>query len=679
MLIRPFALLLALCLSLGLQQACSYTIKIKDGRTAFERKRYNDAIPLLSAEIDRAKTRAEKGQLAYLLGAAYRAKAQDDKALNWFKQAYDYNYGTDALKAWAFTLKKLEQYSAAKEAFKNLGIEIGSPYEYRKEITACTVAEDWIKQAPESGWTIEPAPFNSPQNDFAPVLFADGRIVFTSDRAIGKSENVYAWTGNKFMDLYIVGQDEASPQLFDNQLNTTKHEGVACFNKTGSQIFFVRALEAYKGDDAFCKIFSAEKNPDGTWNAPMSFPYQKDKINYLHPALSADGNTLYFACNDPEGWGGYDLYSTVRNPQTETGWDPPKLLSRNINSTSNELFPAIDKDTLYFSSDGLQGMGGLDIFKTFKIDKNTWAPPYNLKAPINSGADDFGFLSVRNAIPNPKMQPQPGDLLKEGFFTSNRSGGRGADDIYRFQQKVPALKPPKAVDTLKTTKPLTNKIILEIYVLEKIFSDPNNPNSKVLGRKPLKNAKINMSGAGKKQTFTSQEDGPIQIELAEQTDYTFAATLENYLANSAKFSTKGIAKDPANPVQVFELEIVLDKIYRNTEIVLENIYYDYDKWDIRPDAEPTLNKLAEVLLQNPSIKIQLGSHTDCRGNDDYNQELSQRRAQSAVEYLIGKGVKEDRLTARGYGEAQPAATCVCARCTEFEHQTNRRTTFIVLE
>jgi outer membrane protein OmpA-like peptidoglycan-associated protein len=130
---------------------------------------------------------------------------------------------------------------------------------------------------------------------------------------------------------------------------------------------------------------------------------------------------------------------------------------------------------------------------------------------------------------------------------------------------------------------------------------------------------------------------------------------------------------------VFEVEIVLDKIFRNKEIVLNNIYYDYDKWDIRPDAEPTLNKLAEVLLQNPGIKIQLGSHTDCRGNDGYNQELSQRRAQSAVEYLISKGIKEERLTAKGYGESQPAATCACARCTESEHQTNRRTTFIVLE
>jgi len=674
----PFRALMFLFLTLtfqSLQLACSYTLKIKDGRTAFERKRFNEAIPLLQSELDRAKTRAEKGQLAFLLGAAYQAKGMDENALNWFKRAYDDNYGPDALKLWAFTLKKLEKYTEAKEAFKNLGIEIGSPYEYRKEITACTVAEDWRKQAPESGWTLEPAPFNSPQNDFSPVLYSDGRIVFTSDRAIGKGENSYAWTGNKFMDLYIVDPSEASPQLYDNQLNTGRNEGVACFNQTGTQIFFVRALEAYKGDDAFCKIFTSEKDANGSWEEPAPFPFQKEKINYLHPALSNDGNTLFFACNDPEGWGGYDLYSTTRNSKAETGWDLPLLLSRNINSTGNELFPSLDHDTLYFASDGLQGMGGLDIFRTFKVDRTAWAPPLNLKAPMNSGADDFGFLNVKTF--NLKSNSKPGDLIKEGFFTSNRPGGRGGDDIYRFQQKVPPPKPPK-IDTAKTA-PSVFKIVLDVYVLEKVLEDPNNPNSKVLGRKPLKGAKINMSLANKKMSFVTPEDGPVKIDLSEQTDYQFTATLENYLSNSAKFSTKGIAKDPANPIQVFEVEIVLDKIFRNKEIVLNNIYYDYDKWDIRPDAEPTLNKLAEVLLQNPGIKIQLGSHTDCRGNDGYNQELSQRRAQSAVEYLISKGVKEERLTAKGYGESQPAALCACARCTESEHQTNRRTTFIVLE
>lgn len=655
--------------------SCTYTIKVKDGHTAYDRKQFAAAVPMLEKEVRRAKSRTEKGRLAFELAESYRRTGQDEKSLDWYKTAYDNNYGSEALKGYAYALKKLERYAEARESFKNLGIEIGSPYEYRREITACTVSEGWLGETPGNGWKAEPAAFNSPQNDFSPVFFTDGRIVFTSDRAMSKSEEQYKWTGNKFMDLFIVEPGGASPQIFDNGLNTNGNEGTAVFNTSGTAVFFVRATSSYKGDDAFCKIYESAHSGGG-WSDPKPLPFQKEKINYLHPALSADGNTLYFACNDPEGWGGYDLYSVQRNTKSENGWEAPKLLSRNINTPGNELFPALDADTLYFSSDGLPGMGGLDIFRTYKAERNAWAPPINLKSPVNTGADDFSFI-VDRAATGGQHPSKPGDLIKAGFFTSNRPGGRGGDDIYRFEQRVPPPKPPKA-DTVPP-KPPEYKIVLEGYVLEKIFSNPGDPNSKVLGRKPLGGASVQAESGAKKENFTVQDDGFFRMELAENADYNFTAALKGYLSNKAKFSTKGIARDPANPVQVFEIEIVLDKIYRDREIVLENIYYDYDKWDIRPDAEPTLNRLAEVLRQNPSIRIQLGSHTDCRGNDDYNEDLSQKRAQSAVNYLILKGIDAGRLSAVGYGETQPAVSCLCSRCTEAEHQANRRTTFKVIE
>jgi len=670
-----------LCLALLLFQstACSYTLKIKDGATAYERKQYATAVPLLEKEFPRAKTRKEKGNIAYLLGDAYRRMGQDEKSLPWFEAAYANNFGPEALKAQAFTLKKLERYAAAREVFKNLGIEIGSPYEYRKEIAGCTIAEGWLNERPDNGWNIESVPFNSPQNDFAPVFYYDGRLVFTSDRSMIVGKENYRWTGNKFMDIFIADPKSASPQTFDSQWNTANNEGTPCFNKTATEAFFVRAVGAYKGDDAYCKIYFSEKGrTDALWSVPVPLSFQKEKINYFHPALSADGNTLYFACNDPEGWGGFDLWSAQRNPKTETGWDPPKPLPRSVNTPSNELFAAFDADTLYFASDGHTGMGGLDVFRTYKSEKNAWSPPQNLKAPINSGADDFSFIVDRASVTALK-DPKPGDLIKAGFFTSNRplETARGGDDIYRFEQRVAPPKPP-VVDTIPT-KPLAYKLILEGYVLEKIFSEPSNPNSKILGRKPLSGASVQAEWNGKKQPFTVKDNGLFKMELAENTDYNFNASIDGYLTNSAKFSTKGIAKDPANPVQTFELEIVLDQIFRNKEIVLENIYYDYDKWDIRPDAEPTLNRLAEVLRQNATIRIQLGSHTDCRGTDSYNQNLSQRRAESAVNYLISKGIDAGRLSAKGYGESQPAALCSCTSCTEAEHQTNRRTTFKVVE
>ncbi len=667
-----FFLLFAL-LTLG---ACNYTIKIKDGRTAYERKQYAAAIPMLQKEFGRAKTRTEKGQLAYQIAEAYRNNGQDATALNWYSQAYDNNYGADALKGFAYTLKKLERYTEAREAFKNLGIEIGSPYEYRKEITACDVAVGWLGIAPQSGYKVEAAPFNSAQNDFGPVYYADGRVVFSSDRALSKGEDNYKWTQNKFMDLFIVAPEAASAQVFDGGLNTDGNEGTMCFNRNFTEIFFVRAVGAYKGDDQYCKIYTAQRAGDG-WGEPKPMPFLREKINYLHPALSPDDNTLYFSCNDPDGWGGYDLWSVSRSAKSESGWDEPKLLSRNLNTPGNEVFPSFSSDTLYFASDGLPGMGGLDIFRTYKSDRNAWAPPHNLKAPINSGADDFGFIATDN--PAREAAPKPGDLLRTGFFTSNRpiDGSRGGDDIYRFEQRVPPPIPPK-VDTLPA-KPLVYKMILDGYVLEKIRANPEDPNSKVLGRKPLSGATVQIDLNAKKTNITVGDDGFFTLELAENSDYNFLASRENYLANSARFSTKGIAKDPANPIQQYEVEIVLDKIFRNREIVLENIYYDYDKWDIRPDAEPTLNRLADVLRQNPGIRIQLGSHTDCRGNNNFNQDLSQKRAQSAVNYLIGKGIDAGRMSALGYGETQPAVTCVCSSCTESEHQANRRTTFKIVE
>lgn len=662
--------------ALAAPTACNYTIKIKDGRAAFDRKQYAAAIPMLEKEFGRAKTRSEKGQLAYRLAEAYRLNGQDNASIKWYATAYENNYGADALRGHAYALKKLERYTEAQAAFKNLGIEIGSPYEYRKEITACEVAAGWLKIAPQSGWSVEPAPFNSHQNDFSPVFYADGRVVFSSDRALGKGDDNYKWTGNKFMDLFIVDPNAASAQVFDGGLNTDGNEGTLCFNQSFSEIFFVRVLGAYKGDDQFCKIYTAQRTGDG-WGNSKPLPFQKEKINYFHPALSPDGNTLFFSCNDPEGWGGFDLWSVQRSNKNESGWDEPRLLSRNINTPGNEVFPSFSGDTLYFASDGLPGMGGLDIFRTYLSERNAWAPPYNLKAPMNSGADDFGFIALNG--PAKQGPGQPGDLLRSGYFTSNRKidGSRGGDDIYRFEQRVPPPEPPK-VDTA-TAKPPVYKMVLDVYVLEKIRSNPDDPNSKVLGRKPLPGASVQADFGNKKQTVTVGEDGLYSLELAENTDYNFVANFEGYLVNGTRFSTRGIAKDPANPTQSFEVEIVLDKIFRNREIVLENIYYDYDKWDIRPDAEPTLNRLADVLRQNPGIRIELGSHTDCRGNNNYNEDLSQKRAQSAVNYLIGKGIDSGRLSAKGYGETQPAMTCACSKCSEAEHQANRRTTFKIVE
>ncbi len=648
-----------LCIALS---ACSYTEKIRDGKTAYERKQYAVAVKMLGKEYEKAKTRVERGRIALLLGESYRELHKNEQAIRWYQIAYDNQAGVDALREQAYALKRMERYREAMQAFKELGIEIGSPYEYRREIQACEVAQGW-KDLKYPEYRVELLEFNTNYADYAPVLYRDNQLVFTSDRSTSTGEDTYNWTGNRFSDLFVVNLSSLQVSRFDERVNTSNNEGTAVFNRDFTEMYFTRC-DGGKREDAYCKIMMSRWR-NNAWTTPEPLEFIQERINYGHPALSADGRELYFSCNHPDGWGGYDIWVTER---TATGWGEPKLLGRSVNTVGNEKFPVMDADTLYFSSDFHTGMGGLDIFKTYKMGNGNWAPPYNLKPPINSGADDFGLVIDHKAT-------TPDGVLQVGYFTSNRMDGLGNDDIYRFEKIVP---PP--VETPPVSEEgKVYKMLLDVYVLEKIFQDPTNPNSRVLGRKLLADAKVELKIGKETRTFTSDGEEPITIELTPESAYAFLASHPGYLSNAANFSTKGIAEDPNNPKQRFELEIVLDKIFIGKEIRLENIYYDFDKWDIRDDAKPTLDALAENLRLNPDIRIRLASHTDCRGSDSYNTDLSQKRAQSAVDYLISKGIDPVRLVAKGYGESQPEVNCACARCTEDQHQQNRRTTFAILE
>lgn len=654
---------IALLLSLVMSVACTSVQKLKDGTLAYERKQYAVAIELLDKEYKKAKTRLERGRLAFLLAGSYDKTNQSDAALDWYQKAYDNQYGIDALKAYAYTLKKAERYEDAMEAFKELGIEIGSPYEFKKDITACEIALGW-QEISRVEYRTEVADFNSGYSEYSPALWKEDLLVFTSDRQTSQGSDTYYWTGNKFSDLYVADLNSGAVSAFDAPFNTENNEGSLCFNNDFTEAYFVRCF-GEKKEDNYCKImYSALKN--NTWSEPRVLEFVKDQVNYSGPWLSGDGKELYFSSNDPDGWGGYDIW--VSNRAEDGWWEDPQPLSRNINTIGNERFPTLDGDTLYFSSDGHTGMGGLDIFRTYQLNnQRSWAPPFNLKPPVNSGGDDFGFVVYSNKADK--------EVLQSGFFTSTRYDGIGNDDIYRFEKVVLPPEPePEVVEEV-----VAHTLKLEGYVLEKIFEEPGNPDSKVIGRKPLNGAAVLMESTGFKDKVTVSEDGFFSLILNKDADYRFLASADGYLNNQEFFSTAGIGEDPNNPEQVFEIELVLDKIFLGREIILENIYYDLDKWDIRDDAKPTLDQLADNLRLNPGITIQLSSHTDCRGRDDYNEQLSQRRAISAVEYLISKGISPDRLFAKGYGESQPAADCICARCTEEEHQKNRRTTFTIIE
>jgi outer membrane protein OmpA-like peptidoglycan-associated protein len=404
---------------------------------------------------------------------------------------------------------------------------------------------------------------------------------------------------------------------------------------------------------------------EGSWSKPEILSFVKDGVNYRQPAFFADGSGLIFSANIEESTRGYDLYISYFLPE-ENSWSEPISIGGRINSEGNETFPSFHNDTLYYSSDQA-GMGGLDVFRTYPLADGSWAPAMNLLAPINSGYDDFAFV----IDPYSTLSDS---ILQTGYFCSSRQGGKGKDDIYRFEKVKYAKEKPEEVVEFEY------EIVLDFRTYQKLYEDPDDPNSKVKMRVPLSDADIRITEDGNTfSTARSDQYGILTLKLNPEKDYIFYVSHNGFFNNQETFSTTNLVLDSSKYTQRYEDQILLEKVFYDKEVVLENIYYDLDRAEIRSDAEPALNNLAELLNYNPQIKIQLSSHTDCRADDDYNIDLSQRRADSAIQYLMEKGIAASRLLAVGYGETRLAVTCICEECTEDQHQANRRTTFKVIE
>ncbi len=656
--------LLFVAFVLAFLSSCTYTAKITDGATAVDRKQYDVAVPLLEREYKRAKSRAQQGEIANNLAISYRETGRDEQAADWFQTAYDNGVGPDALREKASALKRIERYEDAIQVYTDLGFEIGSKYEFRRDIAGAQLALQL--RAQEAAQTtkeyeVTPAAFNGPGADYAAVSYAD-KLVFTSDRSASTGEGTYNWTGRSFSDLYQVSPESSAVEGFYAGLNTEDNEGTPAFSADGNTMIFTRCSPPAKRADAYCGLYRSERVGD-SWGPAEKLPFVTPEANYMHPALSADGTKLIFSANLPDGWGGYDLYTVERDPNG--AWGTPDLMNRAINTLGNEQFPTLDGDTLYFSSDGLEGLGGLDIFRTWPLEDGRYNAPKNLRLPINSGADDFAYTIVR------RNGTGVGSTTT-GYFSSARSGGSGSDDIYAYTRTQLPPPPPD-------TTPIVYRNVLDVTVVEKILEDPANPASRVLGVRPVPSATIIAKVGDQSRTVATNEEGQLSLILVDNQQYDFRAERPDYLADEGRFSSRNLPRDPTAPEQRYELELEIEKIFRNQEIVLQNIYYDLDESFIREDAQPTLNKLSDLLARNPNIRIELGSHTDCRASDSYNETLSQARAKSAVDYLVQGGISPERLSAKGYGESQPVAACLCARCTEEEHQRNRRTTFRILE
>jgi len=649
-------------LVMSLLTSCMYTEKIKDGRTAFERKQFSVAAELFQKEFESSKDNRERAVIAFYLGETHQRLSDPEKAMRWYYEASRAGLGSQATLAFARALKMEERYDEAIKAFRKAGKEAGDELMYRGEINMCEIARDWQETAPDNPYKIKRLGFNSPYFDYAPFPVEGGQLIFTSDRPQSPGSDTYKWTGNKFSSLFIAGLYDSQPQLFDPIFTSQFNEGTFAMTPDGSKAAFTRCVPGM-AFDVKCKIYYVFRDRN-IWSDPIEFEYSQEDVNYSYPAFSDDGKLLLFSANYPNNQGGYDIYAS----EFANGiWQEPIPLSARINSASNEISPFLIGDTLYFASDRVGGMGGYDIYRSELDGQGNWTPPVNLKAPMNSGADDFAFIIDRNA----NLKP---DQYHVGYFTSSRKGGVGKDDIYFFEKKI--IKPKDPVIALDSTGAPLFTIDLNLITQEKEFEIPDDPNSPIKFRKPLASVAVEMIENGVKvDAFSTDDFGNKKLVLKPGKNYEFIGRKNGYLSNRSTVST--VDFPPMDTL--IQSRILMEKIYYGKEIVLENIYYDFDRWEIRADAEPTLKELASLLDINRELLIQIASHTDCRGSEEYNQTLSQRRAQSVVDYLIRMGIARDRLIARGFGESQPAVNCICEACTEDEHQINRRTTFAIVK
>lgn len=474
---------------------------------------------------------------------------------------------------------------------------------------------------------------NTKNSDFGAI--ASGNIVyFTSTRDGGRK---YGWNDQPYLDIYMASYDGdgelSSAQALSKDINTKYHEGTVSFSPDKKTMYFTR--ESYydgkfkKDEDGkgTLNLYTATMS-GGEWTDVKPVPFNNDEYSVGHPSVSADGKTLYFASDMPGGFGQSDLYKATINDDGSFG--EAENLGGDINTEGREFFPYISNNgTLYFSSDGNLGIGGLDVFAS-KVKGDSYGAVRNLGTPLNSNSDDFSFTF--------------NEETKKGFVASNRDGGKGSDDIY----EVTLINPICDVDyVVVVTDKETGAALSGANVV--LADDQGN-------------------SVGSK---TTDSEGKVAFKVECDVSSRLEATIQGYVpqqvdVNSGDDPTK-LVEIPLAPIE----EIIEDVI------VLNPIYFDFDKHNIRQDAAFELDKVVNVMTKYPNMVIKVETHTDIRGSAPYNQRLSERRAKSTVQYIISKGIDASRLSSEGKGESSPLIDCG-NKCTEEEHQQNRRSDFIIV-
>lgn len=474
-------------------------------------------------------------------------------------------------------------------------------------VTGSEEAVKW-KQSPTRYTVKRMDKFNSRRSEFSPMLYGEkyDQLYFASTRTPkgagkDKEETNSAITGQRNNDFFLVKQDEngawQAPVELEDEVNTEFDEGTPSFSKDGNTMYYTYCAQDPEGPRT-SEIYISSRS-SAKWEKGTRANIVKDSVTALgHPSISPDGKYLYFVSDAVGGYGGKDLF---RARVVGSDFGPMENLGPDINTPGDEMFPYVrDSVTLYFASDGHPGMGGLDIFKATLDSTGKWNVE-NMKAPINSAGDDFGITFAGNK--------------ESGFFSSNRNDARGYDHLYSFELPV-----------------------ITIFI-EGIVSD--------VDENPIEDATVRIVGRdGLNEKVLAKKDGKYRVELERDIRYVMMASARGYLNQNFELKT-----GPEEKNETYIVDFFLSPISK--PVVIENIFYDFDKATLRPESKKALDEMIKMLNDNPNVTIELGAHTDRKGSEQYNEGLAQRRAQSVVDYLIAGGIAQDRLEAKGYGESVP--------------------------
>lgn len=601
------AVYIIVCLLLTAVAAGCRTPKLSEADAQFQRGEYYDASVTYKKvynKLRKKEERPQRGEVAFKMGRCYRLLNMSARASAAFQNALRYEYPdstthfmlAQALHADGKYAAALRSYDKYLEFCPDDSLAINCA-------EGCRTAQEI--RARGSRYVVKQAKlFNSRRADFCPMyLGADcDQIYYTSTTEKATGDKKSEITGMKNADVFFSKKNEKGewerPEPVEGELNTEFDEGIVAFSPDAQTMYLTKARRELNAPTSV-EIYTSTRS-DAKWSAPVKFEITADTLStFGHPAVSPDGEYLYFVSDMPGGYGGKDIWRISLKERQGSLVN----LGPDINTEGNDDFPYVRSDgSLYFSSDGHPGIGGLDIFRATAVGDPAdlrWKVE-NMGFPINSAGDDFGITFGKG---------------EDGFFSSNRGDARGFDHIYSFEY-----------DPVRIT--------IEGLVMDK-------------DEEPVKNAIIRIVGNdGSNQKEVARDDGSFSFALQRGVKYVMLAGAKGYLNQKQEFASDSTMED-AN----YWVEFILPSISKPS--VVENIFYDYDKADLRPESKTALNELIAVLHDNPNVTIEMASHTDRWGSDAYNINLSERRAKSVVDYLVENGISRDRLQPHGYGKSRP--------------------------